>query len=710
MATDSVKNVIITVKSNTKGIKDLQKEVDKLQKENEQMAKSFKTSNDKMNNQLKKTKGSMGDLGAVVGKVGTVIAGAFAFDQMVQFTKKVVETRAEFQKLEAVLTNTLGDASKAQQSLRMIQSFASNTPFAVKELTQSFVKLVNQGFKPTIKELEKLGDLASSTGKSFDQLTEAIIDAQTGEFERLKEFGIRASKEGDKVTFTFKGVQQQVDFTAKSIQGYILSLGELQGVSGAMSAISATLGGKISNLGDAWDTLLNTLGKGQQGLFADTIDFLIDATNWVTKMNMGFDDGFASAEKKIDDYLAKQTQATKEQIDNLDAFSTQIPILIFQLEQEYEKFGRKFEGFEFFNPDPDEKTTTSIKSLKEEIKLLTEKWESAEIGSKEATKAYDALIAKQRQLLIVTGKLNPELERQINALKALSKEVQKLAPIDVGTLPEMFVADPEMIIGAEIKKEFEMEELRLKGQEEIKERKIEIAQTTADTLFSITRNRLDAEFQYEKTINKAKLEQGLISQQQFEARQKRIAMEQAQSERQMATYEAILAGAVGVAKVWAQYSATPPVAFALSALTLAETGAQVAVINSAPLPQFEKGGLIGGKLHRDGGTVIEAERGEYVINRRRTAQHKEIIDEINNGDVMEYITKQYVFPALKQQRMDTAQTKSLADNIAKSITNHNAFNDQNIVGWLGRIDKTSKKNTNELVGALRTNRKDLRNV
>jgi len=128
------------------------------------------------------------------------------------------------------------------------------------ELTSAFVKLTNQGFKPSTVELRKLGDLASSTGKSFDQLTEAIIDAQTGEFERLKDFGIRASKEGDKVTFTFKEVKKQVDFTASSIREYLLGLGDLEGVSGAAAVISETLGGKINNLGDSFDKLANMSG------------------------------------------------------------------------------------------------------------------------------------------------------------------------------------------------------------------------------------------------------------------------------------------------------------------------------------------------------------------------------------------------------------------------------------------------------------------
>lgn len=37
----------------------------------------------------------------------------------------------------------------------------------------------------------------------------------TGEFERLKEFGIKASKENDKVKFSFKGVTSEVKFSEK---------------------------------------------------------------------------------------------------------------------------------------------------------------------------------------------------------------------------------------------------------------------------------------------------------------------------------------------------------------------------------------------------------------------------------------------------------------------------------------------------------------
>lgn len=276
----------------------LLRELGKLKKELEDVG-------DKAKKAGKDTGDAFGGLGQAVGKVGPIIAGVFAADKIMGFAKEVIAVTAEFQKLGAVLKNTLGSNSAAQGALVRIQEFAAQTPFSVQELTQSFVKLANQGFTPTNAQLRKLGDLASSTGKSFDQLTEAIIDAQTGEFERLKEFGIRASKAGDNVTFTFKGVQTQTKFTNDAIRQYILSLGELQGVSGSMAAVSQTLGGQISNLGDAWDSLLNTIGTNLAPVFSKALSL---TAGFLSALN-GL---FKGEEQALQEFEGKQFTAYSE--------------------------------------------------------------------------------------------------------------------------------------------------------------------------------------------------------------------------------------------------------------------------------------------------------------------------------------------------------------------------------------------------------------
>jgi len=260
----------------------------------------------KFNQAIRQSNKSVDNFSSNLTKVGGIIAGAFAIDKIMEFGGAVVETTSTFQRFESVLTNTLGSTSEAQKALDRITEFASQTPFSVSELTDSFVRLANQGFKPTSDEMRKLGDLASSTGKEFVQLTEAIIDAQVGEFERLKEFGIRASKQGDQVTFTFKNVKTQVDFTSDAIQNYILSLGDLEGVSGAMVGISKTLGGQISNLGDSFNSLKKEIGEALMPILTSAIN--------------GFKSLFESITRLLNPQqaLLNDFKATKKELDEMN--------------------------------------------------------------------------------------------------------------------------------------------------------------------------------------------------------------------------------------------------------------------------------------------------------------------------------------------------------------------------------------------------------
>ena len=242
----------------------------------------------------RKTENAFNSMGGAASKLGGILAGVFAVGSISQFANSVIQTTAEFQKFEAVLSNTLGSGSAAQMAMKQIADFAASTPFAVDELTGSFVKLANQGFKPTIQEMRSLGDLASSTGKSFDQLVEAILDAQVGEFERLKEFGVRAEVAGNKVKFTFKGVKTEVDKSAESIRNYVLSLGTAEGVSGSMDKISKTLGGQLSNLGDSFTQLKNNIGSLNSGALSTMVSLLQKSVGYFTELT-----GKKIAEQKL---------------------------------------------------------------------------------------------------------------------------------------------------------------------------------------------------------------------------------------------------------------------------------------------------------------------------------------------------------------------------------------------------------------------------
>lgn len=243
-----------------------------------------------LKNEISQTKIAMGQWSSPMQKIIGFAKGllpAFGLTAIIggltRLSQSMIRIRSEFEKYEAVLTNSLGSNKKARQEMGMLQDFAIKTPFALSELTGAFVKLTNYGLKPSREELLQMGDLASSVGKGFDQLAEAIADAVTGQYERLKEFGIKASKDGEKVTFTFKEQSTTIDNTAESIQNYILSLGKLEGVAGSMAAISETMGGKISNLGDAWDNMLNAMGERTGGVVNWIVNTFTTGINRITK-------------------------------------------------------------------------------------------------------------------------------------------------------------------------------------------------------------------------------------------------------------------------------------------------------------------------------------------------------------------------------------------------------------------------------------------
>jgi hypothetical protein len=259
-------------------LKDFNKAMSELKSEVDGISKSVTKSNNESIASTKKMSGAFSE-------VGSTLASVFAVDQLISFGKAILNTTVEFQKMEAVLTTALGSNSAAKAAMDQIVNFASSTPFQVNELTDSFVKLANRGFVPTMEQMRQMGDLASSVGKSFDQLTEAILDAQTGEFERLKEFGVKASAQGDVVQFTFKGITTEVAKSDKAIQEYLLSLGNLEGVSGSMEAISKTTGGAISNLEDNITQLFKNIGDSSSGFINW---FVKDLNNVISSLrNMG---------------------------------------------------------------------------------------------------------------------------------------------------------------------------------------------------------------------------------------------------------------------------------------------------------------------------------------------------------------------------------------------------------------------------------------
>ncbi|MDR6728915.1 tape measure protein [Delftia lacustris] len=204
--------------------------------------------------------GMVDGMAGSLGRLGTLLGGVFAGVSVTAFVGKLVSVQREFDKLNSSLVTVTGSAQAAGREMAWIKTFAKDTPYGLAQATEAFVKMKALGLDPTQAKLTSFGNTAAGMGKSLMQMIEAVADASTGEFERLKEFGIKASKQGDMVAFTFQGVTTRVKNSAKDITDYLENIGNTA-FGGAMEQRAKTLDGAIAALGDSWDELFRTINE-----------------------------------------------------------------------------------------------------------------------------------------------------------------------------------------------------------------------------------------------------------------------------------------------------------------------------------------------------------------------------------------------------------------------------------------------------------------
>jgi len=217
------------------------------------------------NRAIDRTERNMRDATQASDRLGMGIQGALVawlgFDQALQAAQGLTRMNAQAEQHAAQLETVEGSATAAAAAYARLTEFAADTPFTLDQTVDAFIRLRNIGLDPSERALRAYGDTAASMGKSMMDMIEAVADASTGEFERLKEFGIRASSQGDQVTFTFRGVETTVRKTSAEIEQYLMNLSETS-FGGAMERQMGTLNGLFSNLQDAVYQFALAVGQG----------------------------------------------------------------------------------------------------------------------------------------------------------------------------------------------------------------------------------------------------------------------------------------------------------------------------------------------------------------------------------------------------------------------------------------------------------------
>lgn len=225
---------------------------------------------------------------SLTAKLGAAAAGFLSLGAAIKAVNALVETNRQFEKLRAGLVTATGSVEGMEQAWAALMQYAMDTPYGIEQVTASFTKLINYGLTPSEEAMTSYGDTASAMSKSLDQMIEAVADAATGEFERLKEFGIKAKNNGDTITFTFRGVATTVKNSSKEIEQYLIDLGKTN-FGGAMQRQMNTLDGSIANLSDTWEIFKYNLSDG---MFADMASSAIGlVTDGIAELNNQMESG-----------------------------------------------------------------------------------------------------------------------------------------------------------------------------------------------------------------------------------------------------------------------------------------------------------------------------------------------------------------------------------------------------------------------------------
>lgn len=173
----------------------------------------------------------------------------------------------------------------------------------------------------------------------------------------------------------------------------------------------------------------------------------------------------------------------------------------------------------------------------------------------------------------------------------------------------------------------------------------EQSQARIDQINAQSKAELDA-------INKSALSEA-DKQRQREANElrtsRKIAAEkikQAKLDRATALFEIALNTSIAVSKSIAASPQTFGLPF--SAFAIAQGLIEAGIVLAKPLPKYKRGGMVGGRSHEAGGTIIEAERGEFVVNRNAVSRHRSELDALNTSSAAfkRLIDERYVRPAL----------------------------------------------------------------
>ncbi len=200
--------------------------------------------------------------------MGVGVAGKGLFDLFVGSNSRLEQSMITFETM-------LGSKGRAQTLIKQLDAYSARTPFQAEEVMEASRRLTRSSGKDLGRNLD-LVDLSAqmssmSPSKTLVDAAEAILDAEMGEFERLKEFGVKI-----RIRDIEKRIKATEGKSRKATSGEILEevqrkFAEMTGGRNLVEMQSQSAAGRISTLIDKVKLQMRDLGKPAFKAFADGI-------------------------------------------------------------------------------------------------------------------------------------------------------------------------------------------------------------------------------------------------------------------------------------------------------------------------------------------------------------------------------------------------------------------------------------------------------
>lgn len=250
---------------------------------------SFRSLGESANAELQSMDGFMA-------KAAQTAAGLFAVDKIKDFVSQLSLVRGEYQQLEVAFETMLGSKSKADALMGQLIDTAAKTPFEMSEVAEASKMLLAYGMEgnKVNETLIRLGDIAAGLSMPLKDLAflygTTMVQGRlyTQDLNQFLGRGIpladELAKQFGKNKSEVKKLVEEGKIGFPEVQKAIEALtGEGSKFGGLMDKQSKTIKGQLSNIEDAWEQMMNEIGRSQEGNISGALDItgkLIE--NWKT--------------------------------------------------------------------------------------------------------------------------------------------------------------------------------------------------------------------------------------------------------------------------------------------------------------------------------------------------------------------------------------------------------------------------------------------